>query len=182
MASQGRLLGWPLLFLSCSTDLGELAAQNDYFVKGVSKLNRLTTNHEGGFTLINLIIAVATITIILSMAIPAYSNYSIRANLGASISVISLAKTSILFACQEDPTISNLSNQKLGLDFEATKYISNIELGGDCDVPTVTITTQATGAQPDPVLTITGDFDGVTRRISWLCVSNGLEIHLAGSC
>jgi len=122
------------------------------------------------------------ITITLAMAIPAYSNYSIRANLGVSLSAVSPAKTSILYACQENPTISNLSNQALGLNFETTKYISDIELGGDCDVPTITIITQATGAQPDPVLTITGDFDGVTRRITWLCVSDGLEIHFPGVC
>lgn len=34
MASQGRHLGWSFLFLSCFTDLGDLAAQVDYFVKG----------------------------------------------------------------------------------------------------------------------------------------------------
>ena len=151
-------------------------------VEGESEFNRLTTNHGGGFTLIELIIAVAMITIILTVAIPAYSNYSIKAKIGESLSVASPAKTSIIFACQQDPSLTNLSNQALGLNFEATKYISNIELGGDCDAPTITITTQATGAQPDPVLTITGDFAGDTRRINWLCVSDGLESHLPESC
>ena len=35
VASQGRLLGWPILFVRCSSNLGVLAAQNDYFVKGI---------------------------------------------------------------------------------------------------------------------------------------------------
>ncbi len=135
-----------------------------------------------GFTLIELMIVVAMIAITLSMAVPTYSNYSIRAKIGESLSIASPAKTAIIFACQEDPTITNLSNQALGLNFEATKYISNIELGGDCDAPTITMTTQATGAQPDPVLTITGDFAGDTRRMTWTCVSDGLDIHVPESC
>jgi type IV pilus assembly protein PilA len=151
-------------------------------LKEESELNRLTTSHRGGLTLIELIIAVAISTIILAMAVPAYSNYSIRAKIGESLSVASPAKTSIIFACQTDPTIRNLSNQVLGLKFEATKYISNIEIGGDCEEPTIMISTQATGAQPDPVLTITGDFAGATRRVTWRCVSDGLEIHLPESC
>jgi type IV pilus assembly protein PilA len=145
-------------------------------------LNRLTTNHEGGITLIELIIAAAMITIILAMAVPAYSNYLIRAKIDKSLSVVSPAKTSIINICQENPTITRLSNQVLGINFAATKHIFNMEIGGDCDAPTITITTQATGAQPDPVLTITGDFAGDTRRITWLCVSDGLEIHLPESC
>ncbi len=145
-------------------------------------MNQLTTNQGRGFTLIELIIAVAMITIILAMAVPTYSNYLIRSKIDESLSVASPAKTSIISACQEDPTITRLSNQALGLNFRATKYISNIEIGGDCNAPTITITTQTTGAQPDPILTITGDFAGETRRITWLCVSNGLEIHLPESC
>ena len=137
---------------------------------------------SSGVTLIELMIVVAMIAITLSMAVPAFSNYSIRAKIGASLSVASSAKTSIIFACQEDPTLTNLSNQALGLNFQATKYISNIELGGDCDAPTIKMTTQATGAQPDPVLTITGDFAGDTRGMTWTCVSDGLDIHVPESC
>jgi type IV pilus assembly protein PilA len=78
-------------------------------------LNRLITNYGRGFTLIELIIAVAIITFIFAMAVPAYSNYSIREKIGESLSVASPAKTSIIAACQADPTISNLSNQVLSL-------------------------------------------------------------------
>jgi type IV pilus assembly protein PilA len=145
-------------------------------------MNRLITNHGRGFTLINLIIAVAVITIILTMAVPAYSNYSIRAKIGESLSVASSAKTSVIFACQEDPTLTYLSKQAVGINFKATKNISNIELGGDCDAPTITITTKATGAQLDPVLTISGEFTGDTQRMTWTCVSDGLNAHVPESC
>jgi prepilin-type N-terminal cleavage/methylation domain-containing protein len=135
-----------------------------------------------GFTVIELMIIVAVIAIILAMAVPAYSNYFIRAIIDQSLSVASSAKTSIIFACQEDSTLTNLSKQAIGLNFKATKNISNIELGGDCDAPTITITTKATGAQLDPVLTITGEFNGDTQRMTWTCVSDGLNAHVPESC
>lgn len=151
------------------------------------KMKKLIVNLKvhtasSGFTLIELIIAVAVITIILAMAVPAFSNYSIRVIIVQSLSVASSAKTSIIFACQEDPTLTNLSKQAVGLNFKATTYIYNIEIGGDCNTPTIKLTTQATGAQPDPVLTITGDFTGDTRRMTWLCVSDGLNAHVPKSC
>jgi len=135
-----------------------------------------------GFTLIELMVMAAVFVIILAMAVPAYSNYLIRAKIGESLSVASSAKTSIIFACQEDPTLTYLSKQATGLKFKATKNISNIELGGDCDAPTITITTKATGAQLDPVLTITGEFTGDTQRLTWTCVSDGLNAHVPESC
>ena len=137
---------------------------------------------SSGFTLIELIIVIALIVIILTLAIPAYSNYSIRAKIDGSLSIASSAKTSVIFACQTNPSLTNLSNQAANYNFEATKHIYNIKIGGYCDAPVITITTQATGAQIDPVFTITGDYNNDTGRMSWLCVSNGLEIHVPESC
>ena len=137
---------------------------------------------SSGFTLIELIIVVALIVVILTLAVPAYSNYSIRAKIGESLSIASSAKTSVIFACQTNPGLINLSNRAANYNFAATNYIFNIEIGGDCDAPTITIITQATGAQIDPVFTITGDFNSASRRMSWLCVSDGLEIHVPESC
>jgi type IV pilus assembly protein PilA len=135
-----------------------------------------------GFTLIELMIIAAAFVIILAMAVPAYSNFSIRAKISESLFIVSPAKRSIIFACKEDATITNLSTATIGLNFKATEYISHIEFGGDCDAPTIKITTKATGAQPDPVLTITGDFAGDTRRMTWTCVSDGLNAHVPESC
>ncbi len=145
-------------------------------------VNLKVRSASGGFTLIELIIAVAVITFILTMAIPSYSTYSIRLNIYKSLTVTSSAKRSIIFACQENPTLTSLSNQVIDYKFEATKYVSNIVFSGTCDAPTITMTTQATGAQPDPVLTITGNSTGDTRRMTWFCVSDGLNSHVPEIC
>ena len=135
-----------------------------------------------GFTLIELMIVLALIAIILSLAIPAYSDYSIRAKIAESLSIVAAAKTAVASTCQEDITVINLSNQLAGYGFQAVRYVSSIEVGGVCSAPTITITTQDTGAQPDPVLTLTGDFSLGSGRIAWTCVSNGLNIHVPKTC
>jgi type IV pilus assembly protein PilA len=126
-------------------------------------------------------IVLAVIAIILALAIPAYINYSIRAKVSESLSLGAAAKTMLASTCQEDPTLTDLTNQKGGYDFQESKYVFSIELGGNCSAPTITITTQGTGAQPDPVLTITGDF---TRgaRTTWTCVTSGLNVHVPKTC
>jgi len=166
IASQGGFFGWPFLFLSCSTNLGELASRNDYFVKGVYEMKRLIANLNVGFTVIELMIVVAVFTVTLAMA----------------LYLATEAKTAITSTCQEDVTITNLTDQNTGYYFQETKYVFNIELNGPCLAPIITVTTQATGAQPDPVLTISGDFALNDGGITWTCVFTGLDVHVPEFC
>ena len=135
-----------------------------------------------GFTLIELMIVVAVIAIILTLAIPTYSNYSIRVKISEAISMTEAAQTAATSFCQDDRTITSLNNQLAGYEFQASKYVQNIILSGDCDAPIITMTTRATGARPNPVLTMTGDFANKSDQIKWTCVSSGLNIHLPESC
>ena len=135
-----------------------------------------------GFTLIELMIVLAVIAIILTLAIPTYSNYSTRAKIAESLSVAAGAKTAVASTCQENPTITNLTNQLAGYTFQETEYVSNnIVIDGACLAPRITMTTQVTGIQPDPVLTLTGDFT-LAGRITWICVSDGLNAHDPRTC
>jgi Tfp pilus assembly protein PilE len=135
-----------------------------------------------GLTLIELIIVVAMIALVLTMAASGYSTYSIRSKTAASLYIAESIKHSIVFTCQQNAAHTNLSNQAIGYQFKATEYIFNIEIGGICDAPTITITTQATGAQPGLVLNITGDSSGNTGKITWLCVSDGLNKYVPEIC
>ena len=137
---------------------------------------------SSGFTLIELMIVVAIIAIILTLAVPAFSNYSTRAKVTESLSIAASAKTAVASTCQEDRTIASLTNELAGYEFQATRYVFNIELGGPCLTPTITMTTQDTGVQPDPVLTMTGDFTLGSGRIDWTCVSSGLNVHVPKMC
>jgi type IV pilus assembly protein PilA len=136
-----------------------------------------------GFTLIELMIVIAVIAIILTLAIPTYKNFTIRAKIAEALSVSNSAKTAVASACQELTSTTTLTNALAGYSFQASKYVSDITLDGPCSTPTITITTFDTGAQPDPVLTITGDFTMTTGQVvTWVCVSNGPNIHVPEAC
>jgi len=148
--------------------------------KSVHKVKNLAFTQ--GVSLINLLIVVAVITITLTMIIPTYSDYSIRFKTKKALSVAQTAKNSIEYACLNDSSLTYLSRQVTGYKFKAIKYVMKIKFAGDCKEAIITITTQATGAQPDPVLTITGTLTGSNADFSWRCESSGLNAYTPEIC
>ena len=139
-----------------------------------------TTGH--GFTLIELFIVIAVIAIILTLAIPTYSNYSIRVNIGEALSLSTATKTAVALFCKQDRSVGNLKDHMADFEFQPSKFVKKIILSGSCHAPVITMTTQATGAKPSPVLTFTGDFAENADQATWTCVSSGLNIYLPESC
>ena len=137
---------------------------------------------SSGFTAIELMILVSTFAVLLTLGLPLFTNFAIRAKVTESLVHATAAKSSLTIVCQNDPTLNNITNRMAGYNFQEARYVSNIELGGDCDTPIISVATKATGAQPDPVLTLTGGSTGSTGNISWVCVSDGWDIHLPESC
>ena len=135
-----------------------------------------------GFTLIELMIILAVIAIILTLAIPTYSNYSIRNKMGEAISLSETTKVAVMSFCKQDRLVANLSKRMADFEFQTSRYVKKIVVSGSCNAPTITMTTQATGAKPSPVLTFNGDFAENADHITWTCLSSGLNIHLPESC
>jgi len=135
-----------------------------------------------GFTLIELIIVVATIIIVMTLAVPTYSNYSIRAKIGESLYHVTKLKSDADEFCQEGKLESLLNNQLVGYKFKESKYVQNMVLIGTCDEATIAITTQATGAALDPVLTMTGHFSRDDEQFTWICVSSGPNVQAPKTC
>jgi len=141
---------------------------------------RVTPN---GFTLIELMIVIAIIAIILTLALPVYSNYTIRAKVGEGLAVAANAKTAAGDTCQSEPNIASLTNQRAGYGFGGSPYIESIEISGSCAQPLITITTRNTGATPPPVLHLTGDNSAGTGRLAWTCqIVVGQNIHVPMTC
>jgi len=137
---------------------------------------------SSGFTLIELMIIVAVIAITFTVAIPTYSTYSIRSKIGEALYLVTAVKTAADSFCREDRTTAVLSNELVNYNFNASKYVKNIALGGSCDAPIIVMTTQATGARPNPVLTITGNYADDADQIAWTCASSGENVHMPETC
>ena len=144
--------------------------------------NQRMQRASGGFTLIEFIIIAAAIVITLTLAIPTWSNYSIRSNISDAIYLVAEVKSAAAFYCQQNPAAATLTNDLVDYKFKVSKFVKNIELRGGCDAPIIVMTTKATGAKPNPVLTITGDFAADADAFTWTCSSSGENIHVPENC
>ncbi len=148
--------------------------------------HKLTHKHKilskgNGFTLIELMIVVAVIAIILTLALPVWGDYMIRSKVSEALNVSNAAKTAVSTTCQADPLISALTPQNSGYSLTTpTQYIANINLSGPCTRSVITVVTQSTGASPDPILTITGTLENGHMR--FVCVSSGPNKHVPKTC
>ena len=140
------------------------------------------SSRSAGFTLIELMIVIATIAIILTLALPVYSNYTIRAKVGEALGIAASAKTSVAATCIEDPTILLLNPTLTGYAFGGSQYVESILIEGPCTDPVITIKTWQTGAVADPVLTLTGNFPSGSSKITWTCTTNGSNIYVPQTC
>jgi len=134
---------------------------------------------QSGFTLIELMIVVSIIAIILTLALPVYTNYTIRAKLGEALSVAAAAKTAVTATCMEDPTLTGLDNGAVGYGYEQSTWVESILVSENCLEPLITIVTRNTGAPaPAPEITLTGypDFSG--GRFVWVCASSNAPNYL----
>jgi len=145
-------------------------------------MNRLITNHGGGFTLIETIIVVATISIFLSGAHSWYANHSIRTKINEALSVADSVKLDITITCTEEPGVTALKNSLIGQNDSKSLYVESVTLSGSCASPVITVNTVNTGLLIDPTLTITGDNLVGNGQLSWICASDGLDIHVPDSC
>ncbi len=132
-----------------------------------------------GFTLIELVIVIAVIAILLSLAVPAYQIYTVRAKIAEGLGIAAAAKTAVSATCQENPELTGLTNVSAGFEFGVSEYVEDIEISGDCDKPEILVITRNTGApNPPPEMLLTGDFPVDQGRVTWACSSPNAPDHL----
>ena len=137
---------------------------------------------QAGFTLIELMIVVAALAVIVSLALPVYTSYTIRAKVGEALSVAAAAKTAVAATCIEDPTIDPLTDSDAGYTFTASKYVASIGFSGSCRNPVITVTTRNTGAPAPIELILTGDIGDDAGRLNWVCTANTANRNVPAEC
>jgi type IV pilus assembly protein PilA len=89
------------------------------------KAPKIVKKAQAGFTLIELMIVVAIIGILAAVAIPAYSNYVVKAKVGAALSSLASLQTAVANCIQENGGSSSLCTTGSGgiPTFTATKEL-----------------------------------------------------------
>jgi type IV pilus assembly protein PilA len=112
----------------------------------------MKTRHpvSSGFTLIELMIVITIIAVLLSLAVPAYQDYAVRAKVTEGLSLAAPAKLAIEESCQTDPTINIVTDT--GYPGADSHYVRSVEIIGNCDNSIIIARTRNTGAARNPII------------------------------
>lgn len=123
-----------------------------------------------GFTLIELMMVVAIISILTVIAIPSYQHYAARARFTELIMGTAPYKTAIALALQQDIPQSELTNGVNGIP-AAPKSTLNL---ASINVENGVITATATTLLQNTTYILTPDADGSHWIVSGTCIQHGL--------
>jgi len=121
-----------------------------------------------GFTIIELMIAVAIIGVLAAIAIPAYQNYVARAKVSEALTFASQAKTSVAEYYQSQGSLPT-SNTQAGLATSVSgTNVSAVSVGSN---GAITVTTSIPNIAGTIVLLPTTSTSGIT----WDCTGGSLD-------
>ncbi len=143
---------------------------------------------QQGFTLIELMIVVAIIGILAAIAIPAYQDYTVRAQVSEGLNLGGGAKTAVTEFFQDRgawPT----NNTEAGLDATPTnikgKYVKSVTVTAGGLVPSIVTVVYGNDAHATLLATksITMTPFNAGGSVTWTCASTTLpDKHLPAAC
>ena len=143
---------------------------------------------QQGFTLIELMIVVAIIGILAAIAIPAYQDYTVRAQVSEGLNLGGGAKTAVTEFFQ-DRGAWPASNTEAGLDATPTnikgKYVLSVTVTGGGVAPSIVTVVYGNDAHATLLATksITMTPANAGGSVTWTCASTTLpDKHLPAAC
>lgn len=138
------------------------------------------SKQNSGFTLIELMIVIAILAVLMALAIPAYQTYTIRAKVSEGIYGIAWAKNAVAETYQSSGAVPDHASTGFPAAVQSD-YVDSVAIAGDGS-GAITVTTRATGAQPDVVLTFTPTF-AAGEPVNWDCsLDQGQPAYVPSDC
>lgn len=143
---------------------------------------KIKSQLQKGFTLIELMITVAIVGILAAVALPAYQDYTIRAQASEGLILAEGAKTSVA-EYHADKGALPTTNAMAGFAGATGKYVSGVQIG-DAGVIVATFggaaNSKLTSGTPKTV-TLTPTEAG-SGNLTWTCTSTALQKYVPTSC
>ncbi|MCG5509814.1 pilin [Ectothiorhodospira lacustris] len=135
--------------------------------------------NQKGFTLIELMIVVAIIGILAAIAIPAYQDYTARAEASSGLAVVNPLKTGVEDALARGESGSGIDLSALGTAADASPLGTTAVNIADNGTGTITFTFDGAAGPKikDAVITLTRDEDG-----RWECTTDTEEKYRPRGC
>jgi type IV pilus assembly protein PilA len=149
----------------------------------LTKINTIKASAQKGFTLIELMITVAIVGILAAVALPAYQDYTIRAQVSEGFSLAGGIQTAEQEYFANNGTFADLTT--LGIASPTGKYITGITATGGTDaVLTITYGGGANTKIAGGTVTLTSTDDN-NGNIHWACKPDGTLVqskYVPSSC
>lgn len=129
---------------------------------------------QSGFTLIELMIVVAIIGIIASIALPIYQDYALRTKVGEGLSVALAAKQAVAETYNSKGSFPTAGNVSYGLPLAASingNYVSSISAAGTSGVITIEYRQLAAGSVNSGDTVILTPVTSLPGALNWTCSS-----------
>jgi type IV pilus assembly protein PilA len=132
---------------------------------------------QQGFTLIELMIVVAIIGILAAVALPAYQDYTIRAQVSEAINLADGAKTAVADYWADKGELP-ADGAAAGFDTTTGKYTTGVEIADG--VITATLGNDANSKVASGTVTLTPGTGG--NNLTWSCTSSLDNKYLPTTC
>ena len=139
---------------------------------------------QKGFTLIELMIVVAIIGVLAAVAIPAYSDYTAKAQVSEAFTLSSSAKQLVALYQAENGSLTKITTGAVVDDLNADlgnvvgKYVASVVISANGVITATMLGTAAT----DGTVVLTPDDTTNTGSMTWVCTGTVKDKYLPRDC